>query len=265
MSANQGAGKTAYHHDYPYRLRIQHPEYAELRIERKGRWLRIDPSDPPTGDEVVILTSTAPHRARATVEALQAGTKLTVVATQPVLDWLGGIGAIDGGAFPRTVDGVAVEAMPYTPPKQARPLSHFLRASVAGARPKSTLKRIAEQVRYPTTEPQVLQLTFPDGSRLLHLDLALHAGTDEAWIERAVARFGGAEWLVAGVAWGEGEAVVKHVGRFAARRVLVTEMQNAERRELGLPTELVTPVRDALVGQGVEAHVFATQASYRFE
>lgn len=264
MKANDNKA-AAFHHDYPYRLRIQHPEYAELRIERKGRFLRIDPSDAPTGDEVVVLTSTAPHRVRATVEALQAGTRLTVVATQPVLDWLGTLGTIDGGTFPRTVDGVAIDAMSYAPPRQARPLSHFLRASVAGARPKSTLKRIAEQVRWPTVEPQVLQLTFPDGERLVDLDLALHAGTDEAWIDRVVARFGAPEWLVVGVPWGEGEAVVRLAGRFGAKRVLVTEMQNAERRELGLPTELVTPVRDALVAQGLEAHVFATQASYRFE
>lgn len=255
----------AYHHDYPYRLRVQHPEYAEVRIERKGRFLRIDPSDAPTAEEVVVLTSTAPHRARATVEALQAGVPLTVVATRPVLDWLGGLGTVDGHVFPHTVDGVAIDAMGYSPPKQARPLSHFLRASVAGARPGATLRRLSEQVRYPTVEPQIVQLTFEDGARLLHLDLALHAGTDEAWIDRVIARFGAPEWLVAGFAWGEGAAVVRHAPRFGAKRVLVAELQNAERRELGLPTELVTPVRDQLVAGGLEAHVFATQASYRFE
>lgn len=258
---------TAYHHDYPYRLRIQHPEYAEVQIERKGRFFRIDPSDTPTADEVVVLTSAAPHRARATVGALQAGAKLTVVAARPVLDWLGGIGTIEGSTFPATVDGVTIEAMGYAAPKQARPLSHFLRASVAGARPGGTLRRLAEQVqvRFPTVEPQILQLTFEDGARLLHLDLALHGETDAAWIDGAVQRFGAPEWLVVGFAWGEGAAVVRHAGRFGAKRILVAELQNAERREQGLPTELVTPVRDQLFGAGLEAHVFATQASYRFE
>ena len=47
--------------------------------------------------------------------------------------------------------------------------------------------------------------------------------------------------------------------------MLVTELINSERRELGLPTELVTPLRDRLHTAGIEAHVFATQASYRFE
>jgi hypothetical protein len=65
--------------------------------------------------------------------------------------------------------------------------------------------------------------------------------------------------------WGEGEALVRHVAAFGARRVLVAELTNAERREQGLPTALVTPIRDRLVAAGVEAHVFATQTSYRFE
>ena len=255
----------AYHHDYPYRLRLLHPEYAELRVERKGRFLRIDPADMPENDEVVVLTSAAPHRARGTVEALQAGRRLSVIATRPVLDWLGGMGTVEASTFPATVDGVAIDALGYSPPRLARPLAQVLRASVAGARPGGTFRRFTEHIRFPTTEPQALELRFEDGTRLVHLDLALHAHTDAAWLDRAVARFSGADWLVVGVPWSEGEALVRHLPRFAAKRVLVTELQNAERREVGLPTELVTPTRDRLVVAGVEAHVFATQASYRFE
>ncbi|MES2645085.1 MAG: hypothetical protein V4850_36700 [Myxococcota bacterium] len=256
---------TKFHHDYPYRLRIQHPEYGEIRLERKGRFLRIDPVEAPAEDEVVVLSSSAPHRARGTVEALQAGRRLTIVASKPVLDWLQGLGNVDGHVFPATVDGVTIDAMPYTAPVTARPLSSFLRASVAGARAGGALKRMAEQVRYPTTEPHVIEVKLEDGGRMVHLDLALQKGTDPAWLDRAAARFGGAEWLLVGIPWGEGEGVVRHVARFGATRVLLTELLNAERREMGLPTELVTPWRDKLVESGVEAHVFATQASYRFE
>lgn len=255
----------AYHHDYPYRLRLLHPEYAEIRLERKGRFLRIDPAEAPEDDEIVVLTSAAPHRARATVEALQAGRRLSVIATRPVLDWLAGMGTIEASTFPHTVDGVAIDALGYSPPRLARPLAQVLRASVAGARPGGTFRRFAEHIRFPATEPQALELRLEDGGRLVHLDLALHAHTDPAWVERAAARFQGADWLLVGVPWNEGDALVRHLPRFGAKRVLVTELQNSERREVGLPTELVTPTRDKLVAAGIEAHVFATQASYRFE
>jgi hypothetical protein len=256
---------TAFHHDYPYRLRLAHPEYAELRIERKGRFLRVDPAEPVGDDDVVVLTAPAAHRARATVEALREGRRPTVVAAPAVLEWLGRAGSFQAQPFPTTVDGVGIDAMPYTPLRQARPLAHFLRASVQGARPVETFRRFTEQARTPVVEPHVLQLTFPDGARLLHLDLSLHRDTDPAWLERAAERFGKPEWLLVGQPWGETEAILTHVGRFQATRVLLFEVVNGERREMGLPTELVTPLRDRLVAQGVEAHVFATQASYRFE
>ncbi len=254
-----------FHHDYPYRLRIQHPEYAELRMERKGRFIRIDPAESPSDDDIVVLTAPTPHRSRATVDALRAGRRLTIVAAPAVLEWLGRAGSVDAHPFPAVIDGVTIDALAYTAPRGARPLAHFLRASIAGARPAAALRRMSDAASAPTADPVALMLTFEDGSRLVHLDLALHKDTSPAWIDQAITRFGGSEWLIVGFAWGEGPAVMTHAGRFAAKRVLVTELVNAERREMGLPTELVTPVRDRLVAGGVEAHVFATQASFRFE
>ncbi|MFZ5476096.1 MAG: hypothetical protein ACOZNI_04920 [Myxococcota bacterium] len=249
----------AHHHDYPYRLRLVHGDYAEIALERRGRTVRIDPAGEVGADEIVVLTSSAPHRARATREAVRAGRRPTVVAAEAVRGWLAGEGAIEGAATPAEVDGVRIEGVPYAPPRPARPLSAFFRASIAGARPQ--LWRMS----YPQLEPVALQITLPDGARLVHLDLALHAGADEAWVARLAEAWQGAEWLVVGCAWGEADAVATHVPRFGARRVLVAELINAERREMGLPTELVTPLRDRLHGAGIEAHVFATQTSFRFE
>lgn len=256
---------TAYHHDYPYRLRILHPEGAALRLERKGSFFHVDPVEPPEAGDTVILTASTPYRARGTVEALAAGRRLTVVAARPVLDWLATYGTLDPIAAPATLDGVGIEAMAFVPPRAARPLGHFLRASVIGTRTGPSLRRIADSTRFPNTEPQAYQLTLEDGARLVHLDHALHRDTDPAWLDAAIARFGAPEWLLVGVPWGEADAVVAMAPRFAARRILVTELQKDERREAGLPTELVTPVRDRLHAAGIEAHVFATQASYRFE
>lgn len=214
----------------------------------------------------MILTGPSPARLRGTVDALKKGRKLTVVAPDPIFDFLGKQGAVTGGSGPRQVDDVKIDGLLYAPaPGNAGALGQFLQASVAAARPRATLRRLAESARIPNAEPWIVEITFPDGARLLHLDLALHKETDPAWVDRAIARFGGPEWLIVGVPWGDGESVVSLAPRFAARRILVAELQNTERREAGLPTELVTPVRDRLLAAGIEAHVFATQASYRFE
>lgn len=241
-----------WHHDYPYRLRLAHPDGAELRVERKGRWLRIDPATAPDPEEIAILTGPSPTRLRATAEAARAGKTPQVLAPEPIAAWLRAQGPIRDAAPLLGAEGLSVEWMPYTPAAASRPLGAALRA------------RLRTDPR-PAADPHVVQIAFPDGSRLLHLDLSLHARTEEAWVDAAVARFGAPEWLLVGVEWGEARAIVRHVPRFAAKRVLLLDIGSAERREAGLPTELVTPCRDELVAAGVEAHVFATQASYRFE
>lgn len=214
----------------------------------------------------MILTGPSPARLRGTMEALKQGRRLTIVAPDAIFEAMAKLGPVVGGAGPRQVDDLKIDGMLYTPPPpNAGSIGARLQASVAAARPRATLKRLAEQVRGPGGEPWIVELTFPDGARLLHLDLSLHHKVDEAWVSRAAARFGNAEWTIVGMGYGEGTAVVQWLPRFGPNHVLFAELVNGERRELGYPTELVTPYRDRLVAGGVEAHVFATQTSFRFE
>jgi hypothetical protein len=257
-----------YHHDYPYRLKLQHPALSELRVERKGRWVVIDPAEAPDPTNIVVLTSAAPHRARAVVQALREGVRLTVVASREVLAWVRTLGDVDGHAGRASIDGVEVVLHAAVAPTEDRPHGALARAAAGFARVRAGGALRSADVApdsFPDAGASIVQLTFPDGSRLVHLDVALHTGTPTEWVADAAGRFGGSEWLVVGQAWGQGEAVARQVGAFGAKRVLVTELVNGARRELGLPTELVTPLRDRLVASGVEAHVFATQTSFRFE
>lgn len=253
------------HYDYPYRLRMFHQSYCAVRVERKGRWIVIDPSERPRPEEIVVLTGSGLLRVKATLEAVRAGVNPTVVAPDPILDWLRKEGRLEGGPPPQEIEGVKIEAMAYTPIKEHRPFGQTLLASLTSARPKDTLRKIAERMRIPEAEPQIVQITFPDNTRMLHLDLSLHAETDPVWVERAQARFAGADWLLVGCPFGGQEAVERMIPNFKPKKCLVSDLQNQERRELGLPVELITPVRDHLQALGVEAHVFAPQAGYRFE
>lgn len=249
-------------YDYPYRLKLEHADRAEVRLHRSGRCIVFDPTEVKEGD-IVVLTGPAPDRIRATAEAVKLGHRPTVLASEEILAWLRGVGAVDEPTG--EVDGVTFESLPYTPASTARPMPQRVMAHMGALKPVATFRHLRERATLPTSSPCAWQLTFPDGSRLVHLDLALHRGQEATWKEQAAARFGGADWLVIGSAYGESEGVANSLGAFGARHVLLSDLVNGERRALGLPTELVTPLRDRLVASGVEAHVFATQTSFRFE
>lgn len=253
-------------HDFGYRLRLEHPDRAELRLLRVGRAVIFDPDGPPELDDIVVLTGSGEDRTRALRAALGAGRRHTVVAPPGLWSELSAAGAGDGGAGEWSGDGLHLRSMAYDPPAEARP--SLLGAPAALARGPRTLVRSLVP-RPPPREAAVWEVGFADGTRLVHLDLALHAGTDEAWVHRAVAAFGGPEWLLIGCPYGEGDALLRWLPRFCDEakptRVLLTDLVNTARRERGLPTELITPLRDRLLAAGLQTHVFATQASFRFE
>ncbi len=225
-----------------------------------------DPITPPEELDIVVLTGPSPPRLRGTLAALKQGRTLTVVAPEPIFEHLARQGKVVGGPGPRTIEDLRIDGMLYSPaPGNAGALAPFQRASVAAAHPAAALRRLAETARGASGEPWIVELTFGDGARLLHLDLSLHQRADDQWVSRAAARFGNPEWIIVGAAHGEGPGLLRWLPRFGPNRVLLAELVNSERRELGQTTELVTPWRDRLMAAGVDAHVFATQTSFRFE
>ena len=69
---------------FPWRLRLEHEGQMSLRVERQGRWLRFDPSTPPDGDDIVVLTWCWPDHLEATAASVSAGKRPTVIAPGPV-------------------------------------------------------------------------------------------------------------------------------------------------------------------------------------
>ena len=133
--------------------------------------------------------------------------------------------------------------------------------------PRKAAKRWREtrEVISADSLTSVVQLTLPDGGRLLHLDLSLHHEASEQWVQDAQERFRGADWLICGVEYGQDEAVLTHLKGFEAKLVLLTDLVNEQRESQGLPTNLLTPTVDALIEQGVAAHPFPPKSSFRFE
>jgi hypothetical protein len=236
-----------------------------LRLDRPGRTLRFDPRAPPAADDVVALTWAWPEHVDGTAAAAAAGARPTVVAPSAVLQWIAARGDVDGGAAQLQVDGMHIEQEPYAPIPWATPSEAVFKAASALRRPDRALRRLALRRGRPSAPPVVTRVTFPDGEQLVHLNLSLHAGTEAPWADALSGRWGGARWLIVGVDHGHDDAVLRHLPAFQARHIILTDLLSETRRALGLPTRLLTPLRDRAVAQGLDAYVLVSGAALRFE
>ncbi|MCB9794043.1 MAG: hypothetical protein H6741_15115 [Alphaproteobacteria bacterium] len=253
------------HADYPWRLRLEHEGHASIRVERRGRWLRFDPHLPPDPDDVSVVTWVELERAKGVVTAIREGRRPTVLATPDVRAWLHEKGEVDDHSLGGTIDGVRVEALEYTPIPYATPPEAARKVRAALRHPAMAVGRLRQRVGLPRTKPIVTQLTLPDGGRLLHLNCSLHQGTDVEWLRRAQDRFRGADWMIVGADYEHEAALLEMVPGFEAGVVLVADLVNETRREIGMPVNILTPTVDALVERGIEAHPFVREAGFRFE
>lgn len=250
---------------YPYRLRMEHEGHASLRLERDGRWFRFDPDGDVGPSDVLLLSWNWPENLLAAAAAVQAGERPTVVAPQPVLDWLSGQGAVDAHATPCTIDGVRIESRTYQPIPPASPSEARRKALSALRRPDRALGRLRRKRGLPDSAPVAWRLGFADGTHLVHLNLSLHDDTPDAWLDALVQDWRGAEWLLLGVDFEAAAAVLARVARLEAKRTLFCDLIGQTRRELGMPTALLTPVVDQAQAAGMDAYVFASKVAYRFE
>jgi len=158
---------------------------------------------------------------------------------------------------PTTLDGVQIRTAEL-PKSSANP----------NPRPGFT-QRIRTRISNPQFQwnphPRVVELELPDGGRLVHIGCALHSETPRDWIEQTAEQFGGSDWLIACIPYGEGQAFLEYLPLFNAQIVLVTDLINEGREQRKLPTELMTPIVDKLQDQGIAAYPFPPQSSQRFE
>jgi len=252
-------------HDFPWRLRLEHEGFASVRVERRGRRLRFDPVVPPEADDITVITRCWPEHIDATAQAVAAGLRPTVIAEPEVLSWLAQKGDLDGHRAPVTLDGLSVETLAYAPIPYAEGAEALHKVRSALVRPDRAVRRLARRVRQPKADPVVVQVTLPDGGRLLHLNLSLHGGTPEGWLDEAVARFGGADWIVVGIDHGHDDEMLARIQRFGECRVMFTDLLHDSRMAVGMPINLLTPACDRAITQGVDAHLFVGGAGMRFE
>lgn len=252
-------------------VRILHDGFSALRfVDDDERFFLVDPADDARYDDVrgdhavAIVLSGGPWAERygGAVQLARAGRRPTVIASRPVLDWLANHGEIVAHEPPATFPGAAVEAMPYAPYEPKRGTRDRLRAAIR--RPKFALGRLQRRFELPDTPPLAWRLRVAHDHVIVHLGLGLHPGADAGFLDRARAWCDGAV-VIAGYPHGEGAAFIEHIRALRPKRLLLMDQTNDVRRQAGLDTELVTPVRDALVGLGIDTHPYVSGVSVRFE
>ena len=155
---------------FPWRLRLFHEGFAGIRAEWAGRTFRFDPYESVAEEDQVVLTWHQPEHSNVLIEALKGGSRVRVLADAALHPWLKEAGSPQLSAPGGYVDKeVLVEAMPYTP-RQIN--ENLAKASAALMNPTQAARHFLNRSRQPESDPQVVQLTFPDGCLLYTSDAA---------------------------------------------------------------------------------------------
>ncbi len=111
----------------------------------------------------------------------------------------------------------------------------------------------------------VIQVTLPGGYRVVHLGTALGSDCSAAWMEDALARFSGAQWLLVGVPSSACGDFVERLRQFNAEQFLMLDLNAA-----GLLRRLdrsahIAPFVDRALATGMSATSMAARVSVRFD
>ena len=253
-----------------WKLRIEHQGYCHLWLSWPQGNIHFDPTTDIETDDLVILLAPTPERISDTAKAISAGKKPVVVAAQEIIDWLRAFGDFPGYADKCTYKNITVSLTPYEPfPAWVWP--EGLERIRAGIRhPRSVLKKIITKRSMPHSMPRVAELTFPSGAKLVHANLSLHRLQQESWLKSYAQQCSSVDWLIAGVDHKQASSFTQNLSFFDSPLILVTDLLSDSRKEVGLPTQWLTPVVDSLLDHFQEnntqqlAFVFAPHASFRF-
>ena len=253
-----------------WKLRIEHQGYCHLWLSWPQGNIHFDPVQNIETDDLVILLAPTPERICDTAKAISAGKKPVVVAAQEIIDWLRSFGDFQGYADTGTYQGITVSLTPYEPfPAWIWPES--LERIRAGIRhPRSAIKKLLSKRSMPNSMPRVAQLTFPSGAKLVHANLSFHRLQQKNWLASYTDRCGPIDWLIAGLDYKQVDAFTQNLSFFDSPLILVTDLLSDSRKEVGLPTQWLTPVVDSLLDTFRKndtnqlAFVFAPHASFRF-
>ena len=256
--------------DISWKMRMEHKGYSHLWLSWSLGNIHFDPASSLNDGDIVILLWVWPERLVETAQAISAGKKLIVIASQEIIDWLQNFGSFDGYADHFHEQNLSIKLTPYEGfPSWTWP-EGIERIRTAISHPLRVFKRLLRKHSMPNSMPRVAEVTFPSGVTLVHLNLSLHRLQQKSWLQSYSQKCGEIDWLIAGIDQNQDDAFVENLSFFQTDLILVTDLLSGSRKEVGLKTQWLTPIVDNLLdifeasSSSKKAYVFAPFASFRF-
>jgi len=245
-------------------LRLTHDGFAALRIEDdNGRMLFVDPHEPSDFDYVALTGGPWAERFAGVGQHTESHGHASLLGPEETVGWVRQRPQLQPAAYPGQLGDFGIQALPYTPLESTHANVDKLRAALRN--PVWASQRVVSKRGLPFCEPVALRIDVPQDHAIALLGLALHSHTPSRWIARARQLLEGVELVLASFPTGEEEAFIEHIVALSPPRLLLMDQTNDLRRAAGLPAQLLTPIRDRLMQQDIDTHVFVAATSYRFE
>ena len=252
------------HSIIPWQMRLEHRGHSHIELNWQRGNIHWNPKEAVQEGDVIILLGSWPEQLQGAIDSIQKGVDCHIVALPQILRWLESFGTFKGSSHFQE-DGLEVVLEPYTGIADWT-AKEGIRKGVAGMRkPLTAFRRLRQKKDFPTSPSCIAWVTFPSGAQLLHLNLALHQNIDSLWLQGIQEKAKNASWMMVGCDYEEQEAFLQHIVNFEVPHILLMDLVGDYRRQVGLPTKLLTPLADRAIEKNCLVQIFATQVTFRFD
>lgn len=248
----------------PWKLRLYHHGFAHISLSWEGRDIHFCPIEPIGENDVAVVLWSWPEHLKGCIETLKQGRTLTVVAPREIIQFLSSFGRVIGASHFEEA-GLSIELFPYEPIPEWSVRGGAERIKAGVQRPLRALRRLYKKSQFPESDPHIANITFPSGARLVHLNTALHNTTVPSQLTQWSHQIGNPDWTLSGLDVGHHDSWYAQIQQFTNGAILLCDLIGDSRRSNGMSTPLLTPIVDAAVTKNINAFVFATYASYRYD
>ena len=243
---------------------MEHFGYSHIVLEWRGRPIHFNPLDIVAENSIIVILGSWIEQLQGARKMVRQKIPCTIVSSPEILRWLSQFGAVDG-VSDFDADGFRIVLEEYQPIAPLTPLELVRKIRASVRHPVRIGRRLQRKQSLPSFAPQIAWIDFPSGVRFAHLNLCLHHNIPLQFFEKIKEKAQKSLWIVVGCDYEESESFLKLIEGFSHSQILLSDLVGDYRRQVGLPTHLLTPIADRAISKGLDIQVFASKVGYRFD